>query len=261
MPCSHKTKQDSDPNNLTMVLLLLTSLLNTLLLCPTGTDAVDVIIRPVTEAVGADSVFHIHLATTMIALLALVARQYEIDAERILLLFRGRMVQGENIVSRIEGFQDGDVMLLVVRRTPAGGAVTHPDRIPPAVTNQTRISDMQQLHGHNWSRIANRETDNWRNNDDPTPPDIFELEYILTVAYILTENIPGVIDCPGFAGLPGPENFNENLIMAILFYYQHRREHRHITRNFVEFVYDQLQGLPGENETEHESSNTTGDAT
>ena len=43
--------------------------------------------------------------------------------------------------------------------------------------------------------------------------DHHEINYILTVSLVLTENVPGVVN---IVGLPGEPNFNINVIFAIL---------------------------------------------
>ena len=97
----------------------------------------------------------------------------------------------------------------------------------------------QQAHDINWGRIANYDIGN-DPNVDPALPDHHERNYILTVALIVTENIPGIVN---LNGLPGGQNFDANVILAIMYYYRMKGWQR-LREAFLQTVHEQMQGPP-----------------
>jgi hypothetical protein len=116
-------------------------------------------------------------------------------------------------------------------------AVRDPTRVPVPV--EEPIADLEttesarRAHDINWARIAGIVVEA-RPGVDPSLPNHHERNFILTVAMILTYNVRGVVN---IQGLPGAQNFNANVILAIMYYY--RQKGRPILRQvFLEGVYE-----------------------
>ena len=77
-------------------------------------EGCNVNILPVSQAVGARFLFHVHARTTMTVLIALIAAHYGVAALRVLLIFGGQPIQGLRHVRDIPGFLEGHTLLLVV---------------------------------------------------------------------------------------------------------------------------------------------------
>lgn len=201
-------------------------------------EGIDVNVLPVSQAVGVGHLFTIHTRTVMTAFIALIARHYGVATSRIALFFGGQHIQNVRRVRDIPGFHDGYTVLLVVRNQTAtavrlsGGLRLQPHQ---AAVDQGTVDAARRAHDVNWGRIANRLIGN-DPNVDPAFPDHHERNYILTVAVILTESVPGIVNINGLAG---GENFNANVIYAIMYYYR-QRGWPTLNEAFVQAVYEQM---------------------
>ncbi len=176
-------------------------------------EGCNVNILPVSQAVGARFLFHVHARTAMTALIALIAAHYGVAALRVLLIFGGQPIQGLHRVKDIPGFSEGHTLLLVVQDAAVGAIQAI--QAPQAIWSDVAVAvarAAQQAHDINWGCIANYDIRN-DPNVDPALPDHHERNCILTVALIVTENIPGVVN---LNGLPGGQNFDANVILAIM---------------------------------------------
>jgi hypothetical protein len=198
-------------------------------------------VLPVSEAVGAAFVFHLEQATTMIAFVTMIANHFGIDeASRIVLLFGGRVIRGAvELVTDIPGFREGFTLHLHVVRDPAvpevQAEVQAVVQVPPPLVqaNPGTAIAARIAYYTNWERIAGYVIES-NPAVDPNPPDVFERNYILTVAAILTFNVPGVVN---LRGVPG--EFHSNLILAIMYYYRQKGRPA-LRETFLEGVYESL---------------------
>ena len=185
-------------------------------------------ILPVSAAVGAPYVLQLFGRTAFTALVAMVARNYGIAAERVTLIFGGQILEGVRRLSDIPGFQSGHTILLHVR------AVISP------VVNVAPIDDeivdaARRAHDVNWGRVQNLVVGR-PPHTDPNLPNHQERNYILTVAMILTRGIDGIVNARGLAR---EEDMDSNVILGIMYYYKCKGWPL-LREQFVKTVFDNM---------------------
>ena len=185
-------------------------------------DAVDVWIQPTSDTVGVPHKFVVAAGTSVAVFLAMVAHHYQFLADDIILFFGGQAVKDTGTVGEVPGFQHGFVMNMYVR-----GLVG--------------FQMARQLHDHWWDRVQNIDVGAPDPNDstvNPRMPTAEEKMYMLVCAVILTEDIHGVI--PVVSPCPGGENYYANVIIAIMWYYEHRGWRNGLQETFMEAVYNDM---------------------
>ena len=191
-------------------------------------------VLPASPAVGAPHAFVVQAGITMAALVTLIAAFYGVEEASVQLFFGGRPIQALNNLGDIPGFQHGYTMLLVIRDA-AVQAVQALQADPPAAVDQAIIDKARHTHDVTWGRIANYDIGN-NPNVDPLLPDHHERNYMLTVALILTHDIPGIV---GIVGVPGNDDYYSHCILAIMYYYR-QKGWPALREEFIRTVYEQL---------------------
>ncbi|CAB9521655.1 unknown protein [Seminavis robusta] len=153
-----------------------------------------------------------------------------VDRTTVTLIFGGQAVQGFRRMRDILriGFRDGYTMILVI----GNPAVQALQAIPPPAP--ALIAAARRTHDINWGRIVNYVTGN--PNVANFLPNVNERNFMLTVALILTEGIPGIVN---IRGLRGEDNFDANVILAIMYYYR-QKGWPVLPEAFVQNVYAQI---------------------
>ena len=192
---------------------------------------VNVNILPISAAVGAPHVFQLFGRTAFTALVAMIGRHYGIGVERVTLIFGGRILEGLRRLSDIPGLQNGFTIHLHVR---AVGARTIAPTIAPG-GNEEAAAAARRAHDVNWGRIRDLVIGQPPHNN-PNMPNHHERNYILTVATILAFGINGIVN---ITGLPGEDDFDVNVLLAIMYYYE-RKGWPSLQQQFVNAVYDNM---------------------
>ena len=101
------------------------------------------------------------------------------------------------------------------------------------------IGEARRTHDNLWSRVSTYNNPSPQQKD-PNMPNVLEKNFILAVAVIWTEDIPGIVDGEG-----QPGEFYVNVMAAIIHYYD-RKGWDGLDQDFLFRVYEDMQSGRGE---------------
>ena len=101
------------------------------------------------------------------------------------------------------------------------------------------IEEGRRTHDNLWSQVSTYNNPSPQQND-PNMPNVLEKNFILAVAVIWTEDIPGIVDGEG-----QPGEFYVNVMAAIIHYYD-RKGWDGLDQDFLFRVYEDMQSGTGE---------------
>ena len=114
----------------------------------------------------------------------------------------------------------------------SSSAAAQAARVDPP--DQDEIDAAQRTHDITWGRVVDRHVGDARPADAPRPT-FDEKTFMVTVATILTRDIPGIV---GVEGVPG--DFYSNLIVGIMYYYR-LKGWAPLRTSFLESVYEEIK--------------------
>ena len=184
-------------------------------------------ILPVSAVVGAPCVLELFGRTAFTAVVAMVARNCGIAAERVTLIFGGKILEKLRRLRDIPGFQSGCTILLHVR------AVVSPVvNVAPAPSKT--VDAARREHDKNWRRVQDLVIGHPAPHRNPNLPNEHERKHILTVAMILTHGMTGIVNVVGIAG-----NMRFNVLVGITHYYG-RKGWPSLQAEFLRTVFDSM---------------------
>ena len=100
------------------------------------------------------------------------------------------------------------------------------------------IGQARRTHDNLWSRVSTYNNPSPQQNN-PNMPNVLEKIFISAVAIIMTEDLPGIVDCKG-----QPGEYNLNAMVAITHYYD-RKGWDGLDQEFLFRVFEDLTGETG----------------